>query len=142
MTTRTKLPLQMLDRAQSLQLLRTQDVGRVAFSREGRIELLPVNYAMDGDVVVFATAAGTKLWWVERGPVTFEADWFDPTAHTAWSVVIHGTAHVVSALEPAPRLERLSLLPVHPWADGDRPHYVRIEPDEITGRRIGPLPAV
>ncbi len=112
----------------------------MAFAHEGVIEVLPVNFAMDGDVVVFATAVGTKLWWVERGAVTFEVDGTDGATHTGWSVVIHGTAHVVSPIEPPSVLDRISMLPVRSWADGERPHYVRIEPHSMTGRRIGALP--
>ena len=32
---------------------------------------------------------------------------------------------------------RVHRLPVAPWAGGEKPHWVRIRPSRITGRRVG-----
>ena len=50
-----------------------------------------------------------------------------------WSVLVTGYAHEVHDVEQLQRLERLG---VEPWSGDDRPFYVRIEPVEMSGRRI------
>ena len=64
--------IEAIDREECVHLLATQVVGRIAFINGGAPDVLPVNYIVDGDAIVFATAAGSKLWGAERGPVAFE----------------------------------------------------------------------
>jgi hypothetical protein len=33
-------------------------------------------------------------------------------------------------------LARVEALPLEPWAKGDKPHWVRIRPETMTGRRV------
>ena len=129
--------IDMIERDECVRLLATQEVGRIGFVNHGAADVLPVNYALDGDVVVFATAAGTKLWSAERAQVAFEVDATDTAARTGWSVVIHGQAQEVTTLDAPDVLRRVQRLSLHPWAGGDRPHLVRIVPRTITGRRVG-----
>jgi hypothetical protein len=35
-------------------------------------------------------------------------------------------------------MDRVKDLPVTPWAQGEKSHWIRIEPVEVTGRRIRP----
>lgn len=35
-------------------------------------------------------------------------------------------------------LERVRSLPVTPWATGEKRHWMRLVPDRLTGRRVGP----
>ena len=35
-------------------------------------------------------------------------------------------------------VERVQALPVEPWADGDKPHWMRLVPSRVSGRRILP----
>src|SRR3954452_17537637 len=128
----------MIEREECVRLLGTQEVGRIGFVDHGAPDILPVNYAMDGDAVVFATATGTKLWSSERAPVAFEVDATDAESRTGWSVVIHGQAQEETTLDAPELLHRVKALAVHPWAGGDRPHLVRIVPRTISGRRVGP----
>ena len=129
--------IETIERDECVRLLGTQDVGRIAFVNGGAPDVLPVNYAVDGDAIVFATAAGSKLWSAERGPVAFEVDWTDPATRTGWSVVVHGRAQEITEFDSPDVVRRIRQLPVHPWAGGDRPHLVRITAGTITGRRIG-----
>ena len=41
--------------------LQAAKVGRVSFVDQGEPVILPVNHALDGEAVVFRTAAGSKL---------------------------------------------------------------------------------
>ena len=85
--------LERLEREDCLRLLASQRVGRVAVVSVGQPLIFPVNYALDGDTVVFRTAAGTKFDAAVRGaPASFEIDSFDALYHTGWSVVVSGRA--------------------------------------------------
>jgi nitroimidazol reductase NimA-like FMN-containing flavoprotein (pyridoxamine 5'-phosphate oxidase superfamily) len=53
--------LQVIERAECLRLLATEEVGRLGVVVAGRPEIFPVNYVVDGDEVMFRTDAGTKL---------------------------------------------------------------------------------
>ena len=115
-------------------LLREEVVGRVVFVVGHRPEVFPVNYAVDGESIVFRTEVGTKLDGVEAAPdVAFEVDRTDPAGVGSWSVVVKGRAAVVDDLAGRARFNHLDL---HPWAFGEKPRWVQITPDSVTGRRI------
>lgn len=128
--------LERLPREECLELLASQDVGRLVVTDGGRPLVFPVNYAMDGDAPVFRTAPGTKLWASARSPVAFEVDEIDRDSRTGWSVIVHGVAQEVTAFDRSDLQGRVYGLPVHPWAEGDKPVFVRVAPTLITGRRI------
>jgi len=73
-----------------LRLLNTTDLGRLAVVRDGRPEIFPVNYGLDGRTVVLSTNPGAKLEGATLGWVAFEVDHFDPLAVTGWDVVVRG----------------------------------------------------
>ena len=127
-----------LSREECLELLRDNHVGRLAVVVGGRAEIFPVNYVLDGDAPVFRTNSGTKLFGTTQGEVAFEVDMTHTPTTSGWSVVVHGVAQEVTDVDRPDLRERLQALPLGVWAGGDRPHLVRIAPDEITGRRVGP----
>ncbi len=115
-------------------LLRSAEVGRLAVSDHDRPDIFPVNFVVDHGSVVFRTANGTKLAAAVLSPaVAFEADGYDPVAGVAWSVVIKGRAVEVDGLHG---LFAALQLPLFPWHAAPKNCFVRIEPDEITGRRF------
>lgn len=130
--------IEVIERRECVSLLKTQELGRIAFSAGGVVEILPVNYVVDGEAVVFATAPGAKLTYAEGRMVTFEVDDADAASRSGWSVIIHGDAHEVTSFDAPELLQRLRSLPPHPWAAGDRTHLVRVAARTITGRRIRP----
>jgi nitroimidazol reductase NimA-like FMN-containing flavoprotein (pyridoxamine 5'-phosphate oxidase superfamily) len=101
--------------------------------------VLPVNHVMDGHDPVFRTARGSKLSAAEsQNVVAFEADGYDESTRTGWSVLVNGRAQAVYEEAEIQRLDRLGL---HPWVTAvDRPFWIRIRPATISGRRI-PDPA-
>lgn len=129
--------LEILHLGDCFLLLKSVPVGRIGFAAGGEVVLLPVNFLVDGQDVLFRTAAGSKLAAVEVGRyVGFEADAYDAAAGTGWSVVVNGLAEVVGDEEEAARLDTLGL---SPWGGGpDSRVWVRIRPSSITGRRIAP----
>lgn len=125
---------EVLGREECLSLLRHGYLGRLAVVADGGADVFPVNYVVDGDHLVFRTAAGTKLDAACRTtPVAFEVDGSDAMYHGGWSVVVHGRGEEVLRSDEQ---ERLSALPLRPWADGSRDHWVRLPLDHVTGRRV------
>lgn len=127
--------LEVLDLERCLELLGSVPVGRVAYQARGDVIVLPVNHVRDGRTVAFRTSVGSKLDAAQRATqVTFEVDDYDEASRSGWSVLVVGRAEVVDDQAERRRLDRLG---AHPWSDGDaRPYWVRIRPDEISGRRI------
>jgi nitroimidazol reductase NimA-like FMN-containing flavoprotein (pyridoxamine 5'-phosphate oxidase superfamily) len=121
-----------------LRLLATEEVGRLAVVLAGQPLVFPLNYALDGDAVVFRTAPGTKLEAISRSLVAFEVDRWAPSSGTGWSVVVEGLAQEVTSADAPGLRERLAALPVRPLAAGDRLHFVRIVAFSITGSRLRP----
>jgi nitroimidazol reductase NimA-like FMN-containing flavoprotein (pyridoxamine 5'-phosphate oxidase superfamily) len=125
---------------QSMQLLATQDIGRLAVMVEHYPQVFPVNYRLDGDIVVFRTHVGTKLLAAHHNNVAFEVDHLDPATRSGWSVLIQGMAEDIEGKRPGPVTERSHQLDIQPWAPGDKPRLVRIIPAKTTGRRISSDP--
>lgn len=126
----------MLSVADCRRLLAEQEIGRLALPTGGTPEIFPVNYAVDGDDIVFRTDEGLKLTLAERGQVAFEVDGIDVEAREGWSVVIKGRAEEVTVHDSPELRERVSTLALYPWALGDRGHWVRIIANQVSGRRI------
>ncbi len=125
-----------LSRAECARLLVEQEVGRVVFTDRALPAVVPVNYVMDGQAVVFRTRADSRLARLLPGTVVaFEVDDLDRAARVGSSVVVTGIAERV--LEPG-ALARLDALHLAPWAGDTRPVFLRIPPGLVTGRRIRP----
>lgn len=121
--------LQTLTHAECLEAMATEPVGRLAVPMpDGFPHVVPVNFQLDGDVVVVRTAPGAKLVNARR-KVSFEVDHIDPVHHEGWSVLVRGTAYEATHWET----DHISL---EPWAGGEKTHWLRILPVEISGRRI------
>jgi len=129
--------LERISRDECIELLARQEVGRLIVVDGDRALVFPVNYAMDGDAVVFRTADGIKLSSARHHRVTFEVDKTDRDTRSGWSVVVQGVAQEVTNFDAVDVVRRLAELKVEPWAPGDKPHVIRIVPLQITGRRVG-----
>lgn len=125
----------VLDENACIFLLQSRNLGRIAFNVNEKPEILPVNYAMEGKIVVFRTGPGTKLDVVPLALVAFEVDSWEPELGTGWSVVVKGRAEAVTT-NPGRTAEHLRRASVHPVAPGDRWHWLAIMPSEVTGRRF------
>jgi len=126
--------LQTLTPAECYDLLSPGGVGRVAFTGADGPVVLPVNYAMAGQTVIFRTAPDTLLAGYLDGPAGFEVDRLDEALCHGWSVLVTGRAVRVTSEAEVRHLEQHA--GVRPWAGGARDVYVRITPRRITGRRI------
>ena len=131
--------LEILHLGDCFLLLKSVPVGRVGFVARGEVVILPVNFLVDGQDVLFATGAGSKLSCVEVGHyVGFEADAYDAATRTGWSVVVNGFAEIMDDDEAA----RCDGLGPTPWgAAADGRVWIRIRPTTVSGRRIPAAPA-
>jgi nitroimidazol reductase NimA-like FMN-containing flavoprotein (pyridoxamine 5'-phosphate oxidase superfamily) len=99
--------------------------------------ILPVNYTWDGSGVLFRTDPGTKLSASKDRSVVFEIDGLDADTRRGWSVIVKGRGRAVGPHQLAADLPAEPVL--WPWAPGAKHYWVRIDPHEISGRRIVPL---
>lgn len=139
MTERVRSRIAVIGRDECLDLLAGEVIGRLATVTFGAPHVVPVNYVLDGESIVFRTDPGTKHTQGPRGRASFEIDSFDRVTRTGWSVVVGGRLEEVTPFDGA-ELERLRALPVDPWADGEKAHWMRLVSDRITGRRIVAVP--
>ena len=122
--------LDVLKRGECLKLIASMSIGRLALVVDERGPLVvPVNYVLDGEVVVFRSGPGSKLHALRDTPVSFQVDLIDPFHHSGWSVLIRGVAHEVTPREVAH-------LVIDTWAPGDKRHWIRVLPTAISGRKI------
>ncbi len=72
-------------------------VGRIAFSIDGRIEVLPIHYVYADGVIYGRTAMGLKyLTWLVSSEVVFEVD--ESAGVYDWrSVIVRGTIQIIRA---------------------------------------------
>lgn len=116
-----------------MELLRTQELGRIATSAAHTPDIFPVNYAVDSGTIVFRTAEGTKLAAVHvSDEVAFEIDGYDADTGDAWSVVVKGTAHEIPMYE----VQEDDAFWLFPWSSTVKSRFVRVTPEQITGRRF------
>jgi nitroimidazol reductase NimA-like FMN-containing flavoprotein (pyridoxamine 5'-phosphate oxidase superfamily) len=112
-------------------LIGAQEFGRMAFHLAEQVHITPINYAVDGETLLFRTAEGSKLLAVVMNPdIAFEID--DYSEDTAWSVIIRGTARQLDELEE----HRAENVPLRPWVPTIKYNVVEITPTEISGRRF------
>jgi nitroimidazol reductase NimA-like FMN-containing flavoprotein (pyridoxamine 5'-phosphate oxidase superfamily) len=119
-----------LDQNECYTLMSTQAIGRLAVAAPGEAPLVvPVNFVLDGEVIVFRSDVGTKIRLLRQGPVAFEVDFIDWHHRTGWSVLARGVAYEATARE----VEHLNL---EPWVTGEKRDWIRIVVSEVTGRRL------
>jgi nitroimidazol reductase NimA-like FMN-containing flavoprotein (pyridoxamine 5'-phosphate oxidase superfamily) len=136
------MELRVLDRDQCLRLLAEDEIGRLAVIAGNTPAMFPVNYALDGDTIVFRTDPGTKLAHGPRARASFEVDRFDHAGRAGWSVVATGRLEEVTHYDAATfarvrRLRQGSLDAPDPRShhrSADRP---RCADDPLGARRNG-----
>lgn len=119
-----------------LDLLASGVLGRVAISTPVGPRIVPVNYAMHDDAIVFRTSPyselGTYGW---NADVAFEIDNIDYEKHQGWSVVAIGRAEIVE--DPAEVAAIRHSWDPRPWAAGQRNLYMKVVWRDLSGRRVG-----
>ena len=125
-------PISIMSETECWNHMAEVSLGRLVTSVDGQPEIFPVNFAVQGRSILFRTAEGTKLISTAiNNHVLFEVD--DHTVVTGWSVIVKGVARSLRTDEDIAEAERAQLLP---WTSTDKPHFVRIKPLSVTGRRF------
>lgn len=130
--------LRVMSTSECLERLASAGIGRVAFVRAAEVVLLPVHHVVHGVDVYFRTSGASKIEVAaDHGAVGFEVDDYDPGTVTGWSVSLSGTATLV---DDDDLVRALVHLDATPWPVGDATDsvWVRIRPDEISGRELLP----
>lgn len=131
----TRAWLEELSFDESLALLQSHDLGRLALIVNEFPIIVPVNYRL--------VDAGARNWIalrarsggiVEQGTmnVAFQIDGIDRVRRRGWSVLARGTLHRVDP-DAAGFRERFD---PDPWISEDRDAWMVVEPFQITGRRL------
>jgi nitroimidazol reductase NimA-like FMN-containing flavoprotein (pyridoxamine 5'-phosphate oxidase superfamily) len=127
----TEEQVRELDETDCWEILRRNELGRLAFRLLDEISIVPVNYAVDGDELLFRTAEGSKLLGVViDGIVAFEIE--EVGSELARTVVVRGRARQLDEHEA----HRIEQLPLHNWVPGERWNVVAIVPSSVTGREF------
>lgn len=127
--------LVVLSHHSCMALLATVPLGRVGLMSEGQPLILPVNHLVVEGLVAFRSALGTKLDGAIFGrQVAFEADDYDESRQTGWSVLVRGRLDLV---EDPVLLARLDARGPTSWGrHAQRAPWVVVRADHITGRRL------
>lgn len=122
-----------LDRQECLRLLPRTSVGRIVYTERALPAVLPVVFRLEDDfsVLLRTSWAAVPVSAVDGAVVAFEADAFDDTARSGWSVVVTGRAAVVTDPAEQRRLAREGPLS---WVTAPEDVFLRIEPAMVTGR--------
>ena len=129
--------LEDLEPAECRRLLVTTSIGRLGFSTGEEQRILPLNYVLAEDYLVFRTSPENEVakFALDR-PVAFEVDQVDEFMQSGWSVLVSGTAEEL----PRASLRAMDVDETpEPWAAGVRSLYLRIPLTRITGRRVHPV---
>lgn len=125
-----------LSRDECERLLRAGVFGRMVVLCDGRIEVLPVNYATVGDAVLVRTEPGSLLdRYGDGASLVFEVDHVTYERWHGWSVVARGIGERV-AEDELTEAERTAPAPP-PWVRRETSSWLRLRWDEIAGRRVG-----
>jgi transcriptional regulator with XRE-family HTH domain len=116
--------------------LSTHGLGRVAVSTPGGPAVVPVNYEVVDDAIVFRTAPNSAPAAAVGTDVAFEVDHVDEAMSQGWSVLAVGPARAITEPDAVRRLADHAHS--EPWAGGERELWVSIRPTRLTGRRISP----
>jgi nitroimidazol reductase NimA-like FMN-containing flavoprotein (pyridoxamine 5'-phosphate oxidase superfamily) len=130
--------MQVIPADECYALLGTQQFGRLAVVAEHLPLVFPVNFALDGTVIVIRTHPGTKLSAADHADVVFEVDEVDQRTHSGWSVVVRCLAEEVTDAHRSDLVQRTHAAGAEPWAPGEHGSWLRLIPQAISGRRIVP----
>nr|UIK90481.1 pyridoxamine 5'-phosphate oxidase family protein [Arthrobacter polaris] len=109
-------------------------MGRLAVIVDGRPDVFPVNYKVDGQSLIFRTGGGRKLDALRHDAwLAIEADAVSAEFGIAWSVVVKGHAEITTSES---QLLNTASQGMFPWQGVGKDHLVRVAAEEVTGRRF------
>lgn len=113
-------------------LLGEAEIARVGWQSPDGVTIVPVNYVVADGALWFRTDPSSTIAREAGGNrVVVEVDHVDPQLHAGWSVIVTGVAELVEFLDVPDMLVDMRV-----WPGGQHSLFVRVDPDEITGRRL------
>jgi nitroimidazol reductase NimA-like FMN-containing flavoprotein (pyridoxamine 5'-phosphate oxidase superfamily) len=130
-----KTGLEVVSLSECIRYIEAQEVARIAFVAAGRVQLYPINYAWDGESIVFRCEPGGSLASSVDGEVVFEIDETNMSERQGISVIARGVPTVVDPSDTPELAARLQRLALYPWVGGKKELWLRLIPAPLTGRR-------
>ncbi|GAA3632004.1 pyridoxamine 5'-phosphate oxidase family protein [Microlunatus ginsengisoli] len=125
-----------MTRDESLQALQSKSVGRLAYSTDDGPRIIPINYILTEDGIIFRTVPdGEVARFALDSTCAFEIDEIDEFFEAGWSVLAVGVAQLLTEAD-FQRL-RYGKIP-EPWADGPRILFVKLPLMRLSGRQLLP----
>ncbi|MDQ1286801.1 MAG: uncharacterized protein QG622_366 [Actinomycetota bacterium] len=128
--------MEALDPAACARLLAATEFGRLAVVEDGRPRIVVLNHFAEDGYVLFRTRDDVflaRLIGAGAIDVVYEVDGAFPVGRTGWSVIVAGS--LVRETDPARIVSARERLAT--WAEGHRDLVLRLDVQEITGRRVG-----
>jgi pyridoxamine 5'-phosphate oxidase-like protein len=129
--------LEQLTRTTSLQLLGSVSIGRLVFTHHALPAVRPVNHLVEGESIIVRATAGAAITSAagrDGAIVAYEADSIDAETQLGWSVIVVGTARLLTDEQAAARYRAR----LRPWISGVADDVITISADMITGYRMVP----
>lgn len=129
--------LEQLSRTRALELLGSVNLGRLVFTHQALPAIRPVNHLVECEsIIVRATAGAAIISAANRHGVVvaYEADSIDSENHLGWSVIVVGTARLLTDDVAATRYRKL----LEPWISGVVDDVITISADLVTGYQMVP----
>ena len=109
-------------------------MGRIAYAVDKGARILPVNYIINNDSIIFRTVPGGEIFHHALQSIcAFEIDETDEFFESGWSVVAVGRLELATDEDFASM--RYGKLP-EPWAGGNRWMFLRLRCEQVSGRRV------
>ena len=120
-------------------VLYAKSIGRIGCQEHGKMYILPINYAYDGEDLYATTLDRSKIQMMRTHPaVCFQVDQIEDSAH--WrSVLLWGTFQELAGEEAAKALKLLTQRFMTAIASGHTLHEMRVGADRQAGQ---PHPAI
>ena len=135
-----QMQLRQLSRTRALELLGSVNLGRLVFTHQALPAVRPVNHLVECEsIIVRATAGAAIISAANRHGivVAYEADSIDPDSHVGWSVIVVGTARLLTDDSAAARYRAR----LRPWVSGPVDDVITISSDLVTGYELVSGPA-
>jgi nitroimidazol reductase NimA-like FMN-containing flavoprotein (pyridoxamine 5'-phosphate oxidase superfamily) len=124
-------PVHVLHPEECWEFLRGHEFGRLGFHLADEVHIVPINYAVDDDRLLFLTAEGSKLLGVTmNSDVAFEVD--EIVGERATSIVLRGRARRLEEDEE----HRAENVPLRQWVATEKWNVIEVDVTEISGRRF------
>ena len=124
-------PVVELTEEECWELFSGTELGRLAYHLVDEVHIVPLNYIVDGESIVFLTTAGNKLLAAEmEAEVAFEIDWYGDD--TAWSALARGHLRRLTEVDE----DRLDGLALRPWVPTLKYDAIQLVPEKLSGRHF------